>query len=93
MVSRYKRFGPVQNIAVPISPVEGPISPANRRSCSKIDAHRHDEVFAVEVTTDRDFDAGEMLLDLKFLYFARPAFLIALKNRDDIPTIVFSPHE
>ena len=61
------RLGPLQNIDVPISPVDGPMFPGKSFLCSKLTLIGVDELLAVEEGADRDLDAGDAALELEDL--------------------------
>ena len=73
-------LGPLQNISVPISPVEGPIFPGNSFLCSKLTLIGIDELLAVEEGTDRDLDAGDAALQLELLDLIGEGSLVGLQD-------------
>ena len=63
-------------MAVPISPVGGPISPGKSFLCSKLILIGMDEIFAVEEGAHRYFDADHAALQLEdFDFVGEGAFL------------------
>ena len=61
------RLGSLQNIEVPISPVDGPRLPGKSFLCSKLTLIGVDELLAVEERADGDLDAGDAPLELEDL--------------------------